>query len=180
MKIIIVISVLLGFGTVSSASSVYQHTNEPTFIEDDSTSLGPVLQLILECPVDLKKLDSLKITTTIIETAPDGFGMNYLYELEENQLGERIGKRLGHRDSPWPFGMSNWRFQSFSTSSPELPLLLGLTVGSNIEGIIKRFGQPSNSDESELIYDYIKESGLRLIIGVDNSLITKIYITKHH
>jgi hypothetical protein len=180
MKIAIVIVILFLLGSTSSAAENCIYANECAIIVEDSTSLGPVLQLMLEYPVDMKKLDSLKISTTTIELSSIELGMIYIFELEGEKLGECIGKRIQHKDSIWIYGMSNWQFQSFSTSSPNLPLLFGLTVGGNVTEIRKLFGQPTNSSDNELIYDYKEESGLRLTIGMDDGLITKIDIKKYH
>ena len=178
MKILIIIAILFGGYSTSSASGNFEEVKKRVF--EDSTSLGLVMQKLLEYPVDSKKLDSLNIHTSHVELAPLGFGAERVFVLNNQELGECIGRRIVHKDSTWSFGMSNWQFESFVTSSPQLPLLFGLTVGNSINEISNLFGEPSSSGENELVYDYVEQSGIILKIVLKDDLITKIEIKKNN
>lgn len=170
MKTIFLIAFFSSLGLLKYEEKPLNHKDQ------NSICISPLIRSLLEFPVDKSKCDSLTISLISKEIEPSGFGIQYNFELNNEQLGCLNATRFIHKDSSWVFGIANWSFIDFSTSSDKLPLLFGLTVGNHIKEISDVLGKPSIQNQNELIFDFTPDWDKKLKITIAENTIQKITI----
>lgn len=172
MKMIALIALISSIGLLKKE----EYRLEINKQNESLNEISPVIRTLLEFPVDKSKCDSLNISLISKDIEPSGFGIQYDFILNNDQLGCLNATRLKHKDSVWVFGMANWYFINFTTSSEKLPLIFGLTVGNNINEISEVLGKPTIQNQHEIIFDYAPDWDKRLKITIEENIIKKITI----